>query len=104
MRSAAKPNESSARDATIKDPAKYIALQAIRAEWGGLPVPSEIEFGNAIKLQSEKLSFKTWSPEAKRLWLQAFYAPTQRPLSEVKAEVAKLKRDGAIRKPSKPLW
>ena len=72
----------------------YVAAQAIRAEVGGGKTMDQ-PVDKAIKARYPATVRKRWSPEAQRLWLEAFCDPFNTPLPEFQAQIARLRRDGA---------
>lgn len=95
--------ENSQQDKAMQNPYMFIALRAIRAEWGRPADMSTKQVDNQVMALFPQMLQKYWSPETKRIWLQAFYVPGQRPIGEVRKQIAWLKANGANSEPLEAL-
>lgn len=95
--------ENSGQKDALKDPYLFVALRAIRAEWGVPASSFTKEVDERIKGRFPAPVRKYWSPETRRIWMQAFYVPEQRPIGDVRKEIAGLKKDGVNSEPLEAL-
>lgn len=95
--------ENSGQLDAVKNPYTFIALRAIRAEWGFPASSFTKKLDERVKGLFPTPIRKYWSPETRRIWLEAFYIPDDRPVDEIRRQVASLRKDGANTEPLEAL-